>query len=701
MKLFSGMGMLMALATAASAAGPKVLFDFETADQAKSFNTLDSTAAVVMRDGGRVLEVELGSERPYPNVTLQAPEGGWDLSAYESVEMDVTNLSDESIKIGARVDNPGGTGRANSCGGSVSLDPHETATLSVLFNRKFAVELRDQLEGMRYSPWGARGEQGGMIDPANVVKINLYMNKPDRAYKIAVDNIRAVGTYDPAKVSVPDPFFPFIDKFGQYIHQQWPNKIASEDDLQKARTTEAASMDSMPRSPNWDKYGGWADGPTLKATGHFYTDQHEGKWWLVDPEGKLFFSVGIDVVKPSQQTSISDRDNWFADAPWENGDDFKEHLSQSKPPRRGENKGKVLDTFDFYRANLQRKYGQGWEQTWYDLIPKRLMNWGFNTLGCWSDPKLLGHTSIPYTHWVYINTLKLPWQQGTRNRISDPFNPGFEDEIRRRGVNMTKGTTDDPYCIGYFLDNELSWGDETYLAVGVVGGEADQPAKQQMQKWLATKYGEIGKLNEAWGINLGSWDALGTSKEVPKTDAGKADLLKFNEEIVRAYFSTVKRVLKEIAPDKLYLGCRFAESNPQVVRVAGEYCDVVSFNLYRDTVEAWAPPTAIDKPVIIGEFHFGSTDQGVFGPGLTRAVNAADRAAKFKRYVLGAARNKQLIGAHWFQLIDEPTSGRPLDAENHNIGFLTITDTPYSNMIDASREVSQDLYGVRAGESSR
>jgi hypothetical protein len=127
----------------------------------------------------------------------------------------------------------------------------------------------------------------------------------------------------------------------------------------------------------------------------------------------------------------------------------------------------------------------------------------------------------------------------------------------------------------------------------------------------------------------------------------------------------------------------------------------VSFNLYRQTITAWWPPVAIDKPVIVGEFHFGATDSGVFGPGLRGAENQADRARLYSQYVRGAATNPQIVGVHWFKLTDEPASGRVGDGENHNIGFLTITDTPYVRMTQASRGVAAQIYRLRATSSTQ
>ena len=40
------------------------------------------------------------------------------------------------------------------------------------------------------------------------------------------------------------------------------------------------------------RYGGWAQ-RRVKATGFFRTERIGGRWWLVDPEGCVFLSVGL------------------------------------------------------------------------------------------------------------------------------------------------------------------------------------------------------------------------------------------------------------------------------------------------------------------------------------------------------------------------------------------------------------------------
>ncbi len=49
------------------------------------------------------------------------------------------------------------------------------------------------------------------------------------------------------------------------------------------------------RSP----YGGWR-GRKLEAAGFFRARQQDGRWWLVDPDGYPYISVGLGPVSPAQ-----------------------------------------------------------------------------------------------------------------------------------------------------------------------------------------------------------------------------------------------------------------------------------------------------------------------------------------------------------------------------------------------------------------
>lgn len=84
----------------------------------------------------------------------------------------------------------------------------------------------------------------------------------------------------------------------------------------------------------------------------------------------------------------------------------------------------------------------------------------------------------------------------------------------------------------------------------------------------------------------------------------------------------------------------------------------------------------------------------MFHTGLKKTANQQDRAAKYKSYVRGALRNPYIVGTHWLQYKDQPTTGRG-DGENYQIGFIDICDKPYPETVQACREVGYSLYEYR------
>jgi hypothetical protein len=257
----------------------------------------------------------------------------------------------------------------------------------------------------------------------------------------------------------------------------------------------------------------------------------------------------------------------------------------------------------------------------------------------------------------------------------------------------------DPWCLGFFVDNELAWGDDLSLAVATLRSPPTQAAKTVFIGDLKAKYGTIEKLNAAWGVQHGSWQALLESRTPPdaKQNAVRDDLAAFHSKFAERYFQICRDAVKAVAPKQLYLGCRFASVNDRAVFAAAKYCDVISYNLYRRSVADFKSPAA-DKPLIIGEWHLGALDRGLFHPGLVPVKNQAQRGKCYHDYVTGALKHPQIVGCHWFQYSDEPTTGRTYDGENYQIGFVDIADTPYLETIAASREIGYGLYTQRLGK---
>lgn len=170
-------------------------------------------------------------------------------------------------------------------------------------------------------------------------------------------------------------------------------------------------------------------------------------------------------------------------------------------------------------------------------------------------------------------------------------------------------------------------------------------------------------------------------------------------KFAETYFKTIREEIKAVAPQIMYLGCRFRkrDMNDAVLRQAAEYCDVVGINWYSETIDDLPFPEGFDKPVVIGEFHFGSSDRGNLNSGLMEAADQHQRAGMYKTYVKSALEHPFIVGTHWFQAVDQPVSAR-FDGENNQIGFLSVTDCPYYEMVNAAREIGDSMYVTRFGE---
>ncbi len=427
--------------------------------------------------------------------------------------------------------------------------------------------------------------------------------------------------------------------------------------------------------------------------------KHEGRWWLVDPAGRLFWSHGVDCVGSSNATPISDREAYFKNLPEEDSPFARFYGSGSWAPHGYYKDHSPYRTYDFSRANLLRKYGDDFERLFAERTHRRFRSWGINTIANWSDESIYLMRKTPYTATIHFEARRLEGSEGYWGKFYDVFDPSFRQQLRNRLAREKDRSAGDPWCIGYFVHNELSWGDDTSLAVAALVSPADQPAKKVFVEDLRAKYGTIAKLNETWGTAHGSWQDLLDSQAAPDKQKASEDLQAFYDKTARTYFATIRDELRKVAPQQLYLGCRFAWVNDIAARAAADFCDVVSYNRYTYNVEDLELPGQIDMPLIIGEFHFGALDRGMFHTGLRSTKNQQDRAETYARYVQGALRNPYIVGTHWFQYKDQATTGRG-DGENYQIGFVDICDTPYPEIVGKAREVGYSMYPyrVKAGQ---
>ena len=690
-----GLAGLLAMASLHSASPSTRLWDAATADLTR-IRIQDCAAKRLETDGIVRLRVDTGHRERWPGITVAAPSQGWDLSAHDRVVARVRNPGPGPVQVFCRVDNEGANGTEHCVTGNGVVPPGAARDLVVWLPQHGQDTLGGKLFGLRGYPVARR--QPGTLDPSRVTQLLFFLSEPKQDQAFEVERVQAEGASTPptAWVTDADPYFPLIDLLGQYRHKQWPGKAPSAAELPRLAAAEARELSTVAAPAGWDVYGGWKDGPQLRATGFFRTEKVGRRWWLVDPEGRLFFSHGIDCVRMLDTTAIEERETWFESKPW-TAPEFAEFLTQGFA-LKGHYAGRTVRCFSFGGANLKRKYGDHWGDAVGGVIHQRLRAWGLNTIGMWSDEgvRLLHRT--PYVDAIGSGgTKRIEGSEGYWGKFPDVFDSSFQENLRRSMEGRRGRSAGDPWCLGYFADNEMSWGDDLSLGLAVLQSPAEQAAKQAFLGDLRRTYGgDIAKLNQAWGTTNASWDALRESRTPPDKERARVDLEDFYLRVAETYFRGVRDAIREVAPQQLYLGCRFAGANARAAAAAAKFCDVVSYNLYQRSVADFAFNGGADVPLIIGEFHFGALDRGLFHTGLVPVGDQAERAQAYTDYVRGALRHPQFVGCHWFQYQDEPTTGRVYDEENYQIGFVSIADVPYAETVAASRQMGEAMYGLRS-----
>ncbi len=465
-----------------------------------------------------------------------------------------------------------------------------------------------------------------------------------------------------------------VDRFGQRKNKDWPGKVKSEEDLIHNRIQEESALKQKLRD-EWDEFGGWKKGPQLEGTGYFRVTRLDDRYWFVTPGGRLMWSFGVTGIRPNApmvaSTKVSGR----------------EFLFESLPPRTGKETACWTSSGDagFYCWNILRKYND--LQPWRESAFRRLDAWGYNTIGNWSEPELLKQAHFPFT--VSFNST-VPGVL-TMKGIADVFNPLWEtglDSIFRQAVQWS----DNPFLLGYFVDNEAGWGEPDLLT-------SMPPDSWSRLKWLEfiqQKYPTLSELNTKWRAAFKDWrDVQELMTRLDNQDFLQ-DYTGFETRFAEEYFKQISSHLKKYDPGHLYLGCRFTRRiKPEhICRTAGKYCDVITVNVYARTpseeiMGEWYRRTG--KPILIGEHHINlaSTRQV---PARWGASTPVERREYYSDYVETWANLPYSLGCHWYQFSDQEITGRSSNGENQPVGLVDITDQPHNELIETAQILSGKIY---------
>nr|MDA3874921.1 hypothetical protein [Kiritimatiellia bacterium] len=290
-------------------------------------------------EGEYALKLRFEPTDAYPSVNFVQPEPV-DLRGYGGIAFDVYNPTDATVAFGIRIDSStraDGKGNHSRSGGG-SISPGRQATFVIPFGVNPAELGMKSLPGYgAYRSTGAKGR--GPFDLGTIVTWQIFLNRPYSPAELIIDHVRLVPGRE-------QDFTGMIDRYGQYAFTQWPGKIESDADFTEQRLAEDRDLEAHPAVAGRTQYGGWAEGPLLEATGFFRVEKVRGKWTFVDPEGRLFLSVGPTTVGAGSSTLLTGREPLFGDHPTE--DPFLRRYTKGEENRR---------IIDYFAANLERKYG--------------------------------------------------------------------------------------------------------------------------------------------------------------------------------------------------------------------------------------------------------------------------------------------------------------------------------------------------------
>ena len=479
----------------------------------------------------------------------------------------------------------------------------------------------------------------GTPGPLNAVReVEVAIPSPVGAVSLEIRSIKLVKE-DPGDALLEQK--PLVDEFGQWAADDWPGKAKTLAGLKAAWAAEEKSLGEG--DYGYCRYGGYKS-TQAKATGFFRVEKIDGKWWFVDPDGHYFWSVGSDVMTASGSTATQGREQLFAAIP---------------PAEAGGGRGA-----SFYTWNLLRRFGADWSAQWVDLTLRRMAAWGFNTIGNWSDQRLANARRTPYTFNLGVRANSGPMG------VTDVYDPAFAEAADRAATQQAAPRKDDPYMLGYFLGNELPWPGRESVAVDAILAGPASALQKELKSYLA-------------------------AGDTP--DRRRAFLYQGYQKFV----DTVTAAIRKHDPNHLILGLRFGGSAPAEVIQASKAFDVYSLNNYAYAVNSQEIEKIrglIDRPILIGEFHFGTPGRGMT-PGLKQTASQEERGVAYRYYVENAASDASIVGTHWFQWVDEPSTGR-FDGENYNIGVVDVTDQPYAGMLAAMQATHRRVLEVHAGKTA-
>jgi len=431
-----------------------------------------------------------------------------------------------------------------------------------------------------------------------------------------------------------------------------------------------------------------------KQTGFSHAERVEGRWWIVDPEGNVFLSLGINHVKPD------------------------------------------LLALAYNRAHSEKKYGplpvpfsieafketDGWP-IWLDTLRQDFQEWGFNTLGGLSSPEARP-AELPYTinlcfcdicHWTPVPQVHFP----------DVFSESFEAHCDCYAKQVCKPVAEDPMLVGYFyIDCPILTEESAGKKVGnlywdMVRGQTPtwpsairslrgyQPGKKVYVHLVKERYGSIAAFNRFYGTNCESFYTL-FQRDMSEVVPVEADRAAKDDEallalILQRYYEVTRNAIRRYDPHHLILGDRY-NGNTHVPSVAIEamkaHVDVFSVQYYgffeeqREALEQWHRDSG--KPMLLCDSAYSVPDENMPNPFGPHVESQKERAKAYEEYARAVFALPYVVGWHHCGYMDQWSVAQ---GPRQHSGIKDVFENQHQPFVNTLRRVNRELYRVAKNAS--
>ncbi len=548
---------------------------------------------------------------------------------------------------------------------------------------------------------------GADLAAVDAVHIGIE-RKTDRSARFAFSPVTFTDHEPPVLRQPALPRGPLVDEMGLSRLHDWPGKPGSVAALNARLKTAVRAAATLSWPKDFSRWGGWK-GSRIRSPGFFRTHHDGRRWWLVDPDGHLFWSAGADCVHATidHESKIETRHMDLRAA--------HAHLpgvlgTLGRAYRVNPWHGKSDREFNYLEANFARAFGpERWYDAWQQAAFGELRRIGFNTAADWSDEHAASRAGVPYTRALELD-LACPHTPVIAPGMPDVFHAQFRRDAEA-GAERLRETRGDPAMIGYFLNNEPAWHAH---ACGPAEGMLRQTdacaTRDALSAWLRKRYRGDAGLRGAWGMPVSQARIRRGRWSEGLTPAAAEDLKAFSTRIVDRYIRVLSAACRRVDPDHLNLGVRWWSFPPVWALKGMGACDVISFNYYEPKVDmvpymgerdpaAPAVLSRLNRPCLVGEWHFGSLDEGLPSAGLRRVRDSRERGKAYRVYLEHAAALPWCVGAHWFTFYDRNALYCASSNENYGVGFIDVAHGRHEPICRAARASHERLYSVASGRA--